>query len=69
MKILVISDSHGNLSNLKHVMGFAKKLNIDAVIHAGDWNTIESVETVLSFGFLFIRFWEMQMSGPKLSKN
>ena len=50
MKILVISDSHGNLSNLKHVMGFAKKLNIDAVIHAGDWNTIESVETVLSFG-------------------
>jgi len=31
-------------------MGFAKKLNIDAVIHAGDWNTIESVETVLSFG-------------------
>ena len=50
MKILIISDSHGNVSNLKHVMGFAKKLNIDAVIHAGDWNTLESVDTVLSFG-------------------
>jgi hypothetical protein len=50
MKILVISDSHGHLVNLKHVMGFAKKYGVSAVIHAGDWNTIESVETVLSFG-------------------
>ena len=50
MKILVISDSHGNIVNLKHVMGFAKKFGVSAVIHAGDWNTIESVETILSFG-------------------
>jgi putative phosphoesterase len=50
MKILIISDSHGNISNLAHVMGFAKKIGISAVIHAGDWNTVESVETVLSFG-------------------
>jgi putative phosphoesterase len=50
MKVLVISDSHGHISNLKHVMGFAKKYKIDAVIHCGDWNTLESVETVLSFG-------------------
>ncbi len=50
MKILVISDSHGHLVNLKHVMGFAKKFKIEAVIHCGDWNTIESVDTVLSFG-------------------
>jgi hypothetical protein len=49
MKILVISDSHGNIVNLKHVLGFAKKINAEAVIHAGDWNTLESVETVLSF--------------------
>jgi len=31
-------------------MGFAKKFGASAVIHAGDWNTVESVETVLSFG-------------------
>ena len=50
MKLLIVSDSHGNISNLKHVMGFAKKFKVSAVIHAGDWNTVESVETVLSFG-------------------
>lgn len=47
---MVISDSHGNIANLAHVMGFAKKDGVAAIIHAGDWNTIESVETVLSFG-------------------
>jgi len=50
MKLLVISDSHGNIVNLKHILGFADKFGISAVIHAGDWNTIEAVETVLSFG-------------------
>lgn len=50
MKILIISDSHGNIANLKHVMGFGKKINASAVIHCGDWDNIESVETVLSFG-------------------
>jgi putative phosphoesterase len=50
MKILVISDSHGNVANLKHVMGFAKKINVEAIIHCGDWNTIDTIETVLSFG-------------------
>lgn len=50
MKIVVISDSHNNLANLNHVMGFAKKINAGAIIHCGDWNTLESVETILSFG-------------------
>lgn len=49
MKTLVISDSHGNIENLKHVMGFGKKIGIEAIIHCGDWNNIESVETVLSY--------------------
>ena len=49
MKILVIGDSHGNVANLKHVMGFAKKFNANAVIHTGDWNSLECVKTVLSF--------------------
>ena len=50
MKVLVISDSHGHLANLKHVLGFGQNIKVGAVIHAGDWNTVESVETVLSFG-------------------
>jgi len=53
MKLLVISDSHGHIANLKHVLGFAKRIGVSAVIHAGDWNTIESVEAVLSFGIPF----------------
>ena len=47
MEIVVISDSHGNIANLKHVMGFAKKIKSGAIVHCGDWNTLESVETVL----------------------
>jgi uncharacterized protein len=50
MKILVISDSHGHIANLKAVMEIAKKSGIKAVIHSGDWDNIQSVETVLSFG-------------------
>lgn len=47
MKIVVISDSHGNIANLMHVVGFAKKIKAGAIIHCGDWNNIEAVETVL----------------------
>lgn len=50
MQILIISDSHGHIANLKLVMGFAKKYKVSAVIHAGDWNNVESVEVVTSFG-------------------
>lgn len=50
MKILIISDSHGNIANIKHVMGFAKTIKAEAVIHCGDWNNVEAVNTVLSFG-------------------
>jgi putative phosphoesterase len=49
VKILVIGDSHGNIANLKHVMGFAKKVKVGAVIHTGDWNNLKSVDEVLSF--------------------
>ena len=49
MKTLVISDSHGNIANIKHVMGFAKEIKAKAVIHCGDWDNVESVEEVLSF--------------------
>lgn len=50
MKILIISDSHGNIANLKHVLGFAKKVGVKAVIHCGDWDNVDACETVFSFG-------------------
>lgn len=49
MKVVVISDSHGNIANLKHVLGFAKKIKAGAIIHCGDWDNIEAINTVLSF--------------------
>lgn len=49
MKIIVIGDSHGNISNIKHVMGFAKKINAGAIIHTGDWDNLESIKTVLEY--------------------
>jgi putative phosphoesterase len=48
MKVLVISDSHGNIANLKHVMGFGKKIGVKAVIHCGDWDSVEVADCVLS---------------------
>jgi uncharacterized protein len=49
VKILIISDSHGHIANLKTVMEIAKKSGVKAIIHCGDWDNVESVETVLSF--------------------
>lgn len=49
MKILIISDSHGNIANLKHVMGFARKIKAGAVIHCGDWNSLDAVNAVVNF--------------------
>ncbi len=47
MKILVIGDTHGNIVNIKHVMGFAKAINVKAVIHTGDWNNIQSIDSIV----------------------
>lgn len=47
MKLLVISDSHGNIQNLKHALGFGQKIGVGAVIHCGDWDSVQSVEAVL----------------------
>ena len=49
MKIIVISDSHGNIANLKHVLGFAKKIKAGGIIHCGDWDNVAAVNAVLSF--------------------
>ena len=50
MKILIISDSHGHIANLKTIVEIAKKGRVDGIIHAGDWNTPESVNIILSSG-------------------
>lgn len=50
MKLLIIGDSHGNVANLKHVIGFAKKVNAGAVIHTGDWSNFDNIKTVTDFG-------------------
>lgn len=49
MKLLIIGDSHGNIANLKHVLGFAKHIKCKAVIHTGDWNNLKSLETVFNY--------------------
>lgn len=49
MKILVISDSHGQIANIKHVLGFGQKVGVKAVIHCGDWDDLPSLEAALSF--------------------
>ncbi len=49
MKLLIIGDSHGNIANLKHVLGFAKYIKCKAVIHTGDWNNLKSLETVFNY--------------------
>jgi putative phosphoesterase len=49
MKILAISDTHGHISNIKAVMDIAKKSDIKAVVHCGDWDNVESIEAVLKF--------------------
>lgn len=46
MKILVLSDSHGNIVRLKHAIGYANAQKSDAIIHCGDWDNAEAVLTM-----------------------
>lgn len=49
MKIIIISDSHGNIANIKLVLGFAKKIKADGIIHCGDWDNLQAVKIVYSY--------------------
>ncbi len=49
MKILIVSDSHGHIANIKAVMEIAKKADVKAVIHCGDWDNVESIKAVLDY--------------------
>jgi len=50
VKILILSDSHDNVVNIKVAMEIGKKANVSAVIHCGDWDSTTAAEAVLSFG-------------------
>lgn len=69
MKVLIIGDSHGNIANLKHVMGFAKKVKVEAVIHTGDWNDLKSLGTVLEYKIPLYTVLGNADIDPKLVKN
>lgn len=49
MKIVVIGDSHGNIANVKLVLGFAGKIKADGIIHCGDWDNLRAVKMVYSY--------------------
>src|SRR3989344_3402374 len=44
MRVLIISDSHGNIVRLKHCLEFGESIGVGAVIHCGDWDNSESVK-------------------------
>ena len=48
MKIAIISDTHDNLHNLGIFFNFAKKENIEAIIHCGDTAHSETLEEILN---------------------
>lgn len=49
MKILIISDSHGHIANLKSAIEIGVKARVEAIIHCGDWDNKETAEAALSF--------------------
>lgn len=49
MKVVVISDSHGNIANIELILGFAKKIKAGAIIHCGDWDDLRAVKMVYSY--------------------
>lgn len=44
MRILVIADLHDNIVRLKHVLGFAPQIGVDAIFVCGDWG--RALETI-----------------------
>lgn len=50
MNVLVISDTHGNINMIRHVLDFAKHQNMQAIFHCGDFSTTQDVAEVLRSG-------------------
>src|SRR3972149_3842906 len=61
MKIAIISDTHDNLQNLRVFFDFAKKENIEAIIHCGDTAHSETLDEILNnfSGSVFLSFGNM----------
>lgn len=68
MKILIISDSHGAIRNIRHVLGFAKKIKAGIIIHAGDWDSLESAQEVVSSGIPLISVLGNADVDPQISE-
>lgn len=49
MKILIISDSHGHIANLKAAIEIGQKTDVRAIIHCGDWDNLEAFDAVLKY--------------------
>jgi len=50
MKIVIISDTHGNVKNFKKALEWAEKQNIQTILHCGDIGSLESLkESLASF--------------------
>lgn len=69
MKILVISDSHGNLKSLEHVLNFARRVNLEAVIHCGDWGSKEAAQLVAGSGAPLYAVLGNADSDPAIAAN
>lgn len=50
MKLLIISDSHNHIANLKTAIQIGQKAGIKAIIHCGDWGGVEAFRAVQDFG-------------------
>lgn len=48
MKIIIVSDTHGNVKNFKKVINFANKEKINLILHCGDIGSPESLEESLA---------------------
>lgn len=69
MKVLIIGDSHGNIANLEHVLGFGKHIKCAAVIHTGDWNDIKSFDTVFNYNIPIYTVQGNADIDPKLTRR
>jgi putative phosphoesterase len=48
MKIIIVSDTHGNVKNFKKAVNFANKENIKLILHCGDIGSPESLAESLA---------------------
>lgn len=49
MKILILGDSHGHIINIKTAIEIGINAGIKAIVHCGDWDNLESFDTVQKY--------------------